>query len=526
MATLRAGVEPRPARLALQSAVLQSVVLLLSLALPSFGAAQQASGTAAGASPWVATWGAAMMAADAGRAPDVSGQTLRLIVHASVGGPKARVWLSNRFGAGPLHIGAAHLAICANADGAAGAIRSGSDRALTFDGLGSVTIPPGATIVSDAAALDVPPFADLAVSLYFPDRTLAATVHDGARQVSYAANGNAAGAPEMPGDSWTEHSWYVLTGVDVYAPGDAAVVALGDSITDGNHSTESANRRWPDDLAVRLEADASTHAAGVLGVVNAGISGNRVLLDGTGPNAMARFDADVLDRSGVRYLILFEGINDIEDVTHQHQTYGDLDKRLEWALAQMAQLAHEHGIKVFGATQMPDCRRLHCASVEGEATRQALNEWIRTDPIFDGVIDFDRITRDPAHPSQLLPKYDSGDSVHPNDLGYEAMADAIDLSLFTAARINGKPVATLWHPPFRARSDEALHPKANFVEIDVSNLWANRLIGDSQPGAKRYAATKIVTYTSNSPLLPSGLLTRPKVYAVRMLDIRAAAPAK
>ena len=373
-----------------------------------------------------------MMAGDPG--PEVSGQTLRQIVHTSVGGAKIRVWLSNRYGTEPLHIGAAHVGICAAPDGDRGALRAGSDRPLTFNGLGSVTIPPGATIVSDAAALDVPPLTDLAVSLYFPDHTLATTEHGGAQQVSYASRGDATGAQTLPDDAWTEHSWYALTGVDVDAPGASAVVALGDSITDGNHSTQSANRRWPDDLAVRLQADAATRQAGVLGVVNAGISGNRVLLDGTGPNAMMRFDADVLERSGVRYLILFHGINDIEAVTHQHQAYGDLDTRLEWALAQIAQRAHERGIKVFGATQMTDCRNLHCASAEGEATRQALNDWIRTTPIFDGVIDFDRVMRDPEHPSQMLPKYDSGDSVHPNDVGYAAMADAIDLSLFVDAR--------------------------------------------------------------------------------------------
>lgn len=418
--------------------------ILLLLPFPLCGAGQHAAGPSAaspipgaspvGASPWVATWGTAMMAADDGRAPDVSGQTLRQIIHTSLGGSKARVWLSNRYGTEPLHIGAAHIAICTAPDGAGGSIRPGSDRALTFNGLGTVTIPPGATIVSDAAALDVPPLADLAVSLYFPDRTWATTQHGGAQQVSYAATGDVTGADTLPDSAWEEHSWYALTGVDVDAPGASAVVALGDSITDGNHSTQSANRRWPDDLAMRLQANAATRAAGVLGVVNTGISGNRVLLDGTGPNAMMRFNADVLERSGVRYLILFHGINDIEAVTHQHQTYGDLDARLEWALAQITMLAHERGIKVFGATQMTDCRNLHCASPEGEATRQALNNWIRTTPIFDGVIDFDRIMRDPEHPSQMLPQYDSGDSVHPNDVGYAAMADAIDLSIFLDAK--------------------------------------------------------------------------------------------
>ncbi len=408
---------------------LRCLVLAAALlsSLPAF--AQTAAG-------WVATWGTAMMAADSGHGADVTGQTLRLIVHSSVGGDKARIWLSNRFGAVPLELGAAHLAVridagpLSAADGSA--ILPDSDRVLTFNGNPSVTIPPGSTVVSDAVLLRVPPLTDLAVSLYLPQHTEAITLHGGAQQVSYAANGDLTAAAELAAQSWQERSWYFLTGVDVNAPDASAVIALGDSIVDGNHSTQSANRRWPDDLARRLQADPGTRAAGILGVVNAGISGNRVLLDGTGPNAMARLDADVLDRSGARFLILSHGINDIEAVTHMHQSYGDLDKRLEWALAQIVLRAHERGMLVFGATQMPDCRNLQCASPEGEATRQALNQWIRTTPVFDGVIDFDSITRDPAHPFQLLPAYDSGDGVHPNDKGYQAMADGINLNLFTA----------------------------------------------------------------------------------------------
>lgn len=443
MARLFPGLDVRPARTRL---IFHAVVYFFLMAHAALAAGRSAGPNAgsgadpasANLSPWVATWGASMMTAGEGGGPDVSGQTLRLIVRSSLGGPQARVWLSNRFGGEPLHIGAAHIAVSAYADPLAAAdgsaARPETDRALKFAGRESVTIPPGATIVSDPVALAVPPLSDLAVSLFFPERTQLATVHGGAQQISYAATGNVTGAPSLDGNSWTERSWYVLTGVDVYAPGSSAVVALGDSITDGNHSTPSANRRWPDDLAARMQADAKTRQAGVLGVVNSGISGNRVLLDGTGPNAMSRFDADVLARSGVRYLILFEGINDIEAVTREHQPYTDLDNQLEWALSQMTLLAHEHGILVFGATQMPDCRNLQCASAEGEATRQTLNQWIRTSPVFDGVIDFDRITRDPEHPSQLLLRYDSSDSVHPNDAGYAAMADGIDLSLFTVQR--------------------------------------------------------------------------------------------
>jgi lysophospholipase L1-like esterase len=391
-------------------------------------------------SPWVATWGTAMAEAFNGSAPDVTGQTLRLIVHTSVGGSKTRIWLSNRFGVAPVRIGSAHIAVSidsgTNANPASNldqsVIKPETDRALTFNGDTSVTIPPGATIVSDPATLDVPALANLAVSLYFPDPTLATTLHPGAQQSSYLATGDSTGAADLTGKSWTRNSWYFLTGVDVYAPGASAVVALGDSITDGNHSTLNANRRWPDDLAVRLAQNPATRKAGVLGVVNVGTSGSRLLLDGDGPNAMARLNWDVLDRSGVRYLILFEGINDIEAQTRMHQPYDALLKQLEWGLAQIASQAHDRGIKVFVATQMTDCRDLHCTWPEGEKARTAFNQWTRASKLFDGLIDFDLITRDPQHPTQLLQQYNSGDFVHPNDAGYQAMADAIDLGLFTA----------------------------------------------------------------------------------------------
>ena len=388
----------------------------------------------AACSPWVATWGTAMVEAGSANAPDISGQTLRMIIHTSIGGRQVRIWLSNRFGTVPLHIGAAHIAISAIANPVAGAemsaILPASDRSLTFDHRNSVTIAPGATVVSDAVTLDVPGLSNIAVSLYFPDSTLGTTVHGGAQQISYAATGNLVNAPDLAGKSWTKVSWYILTGVDVNAPGGAAVVALGDSITDGNHSTQSENHRWPDYLAARLAENEATRKAGVLGVVNTGISGNRLLLDGDGPNALARLDWDVLNRSNVRYLILFEGINDIEAATRNRQPYGDLEQRLEWGLSQIAAQAHQHGILVLGATQMTDCHDYTCTWPEGERVRTALNEWIRKAEIFDGLIDFDKATRDPQHPTQLLQQYNSGDYVHPNDTGYRAMAEAIDLNLF------------------------------------------------------------------------------------------------
>jgi lysophospholipase L1-like esterase len=421
---------------------LRALIFLLVMACnASFSPAQCAKASdSAHCSPWVATWGTAMDEAFNGCAPDVAGQTLRLIVHASVGGSKTRIWLSNRFGVTPIRIASAHIAVSVDPGTTANpapnldqsAITPGTDRALTFNGDTAVTIPPGATIASDPATLDVPALANLAVSLYFPDPTLAATVHPGAQQSSYLATGDATGAADLTGKSWTRNSWYFLTGVDVYAPGASAVVALGDSITDGNHSTLNANRRWPDDLAVRLAQNPATRKAGVLGVVNVGTSGSRLLLDGDGPNAMARLNWDVLDRSGVRYLILFEGINDIEAQTRMHQPYDAIVKQLEWGLAQIATQAHDRGIKVFVATQMTDCRNFQCTWPEGEKARTAFNEWTRTSKLFDGLVDFDLVTRDPQHPTQLREQYNSGDYVHPNDTGYLAMADAIDLSLFTS----------------------------------------------------------------------------------------------
>lgn len=392
-------------------------------------------------SPWVATWGAGMVATVPGEAPDFSGQTLRQVVHTSVGGKRVRVWLSNRFGREPLHIGAAHVALSAitGTDASAtpstdeSAIQSGSDRTLTFNQQGSVVIPPGAAIVSDPVTLDVPALSNLSVSVYFPDHTMATTEHSSAQQISYSATGNVVDASDLAGKSWPEKSWYVLSGVDVDAPGNSAVVAFGDSITDGAYATENENHRWPDYLATRLAGNADTRKAGVLGVVNVGIGGNRVLLDGYGPNAVARVNWDIVARSGARYLIVLESINDIGRYVRDHQPYGDLTQRLEAGLAELATQAHQHNISVIGATLTP-YQGCGYYSVEGDAVRQAVNQWIRTSQTFDGVADFDQAVRDPQNPLHFASQYDSGDHLHPKDAGYQAMANAINLALFTKKR--------------------------------------------------------------------------------------------
>jgi lysophospholipase L1-like esterase len=411
-------------RLSLGAAAVLSGMVLAA----SFCAAANPPANHAADPSWVATWGAAMMSTGNG-ARDFSGQTVRQIVHASVGGEQTRVWFSNRFGSEPLHIGAAHIALSADK----GAIQPGSDRTLTFHDAGSVLIPPGATVVSDPVALNVPALSNLAVSLYLPDHTRATTFHGLSSQTSYAATGNLVDASDLGTAEWPVTSWYFLTGVDVDAPGDSAIITLGDSITDGSRSKFDTNHRWPDFLAARLAQDANTQKAGVLGVVDVGISGNRVLLNHVGPSAVSRVNWDVLARSGARYLIVLESINDIARYSDNHQPYGDLEKRLEWGLAQIAAQAHQHGMLVFGATLTPYGNCV-CATPEGMAVRQSLNQWISTTHDLDGVIDFAGATSDPQHPSQYLPQYDSDDHVHPSEAGYRAMANAVDLTLFTKQR--------------------------------------------------------------------------------------------
>jgi lysophospholipase L1-like esterase len=356
-------------------------------------------------------------------------QTLRQIVHTSIGGNRARVALSNRFGTAPLTVAAAHLAL---RDKEATIVPE-SDRELTFSGRPTITIPAGATVYSDPVDINVPPMADLAVDLYLPGDTNTSsplTMHNGAFQTSYVSQtGNHAGKVALPVVA-TTLSWFLLSRVEVMAPESVgAVVAFGDSITDGTRSTPDTNDRWPDLLARRLMAQPG---GGKTAVLNAGIAGNRVLSDGAfnaGRNALARFESDVLDQTGVAQVIVMEGINDIggarqnptptaEDIIAGHK--------------QLIELAHTKGLKIYGATLTPFEGAAYFTK-EGEAKRAALNEWIRTSKAYDGVIDFDAATRDPASPTKYMPLYDSGDHLHPNDAGYKAMADAVDLALFKAA---------------------------------------------------------------------------------------------
>ncbi|HEV2711433.1 MAG TPA: SGNH/GDSL hydrolase family protein [Edaphobacter sp.] len=384
-------------------------------------------GTASAASPdhWVGTWATAPMA-EVNREEKFGADdtTYREIVHVSIGGSAVRVILTNEFGLDSLTIGAANVALSAGGSD----IDPAASAPLTFNGRPSIVIPPGALVVSDPVNLKLPPTSNLVVSIFVPAQAIRQiSVHGFADQTNYSAVGNVTSAKSL--EAPTEiSSWPFLKGVDVQADDKAAaIVAFGDSITDGAHSTRNANARWPDVLAARLQADKKTAK---LSVLNEGIGGNRILHDNTGPSALARFDRDVLAQTGVKYLIIMESINDIGHAQDPHRPFDVVSADdLIAGLSQLATRAHTHGIKVFGATLTPYVGAGY-SSPAGETMREAVNQWIRTTNQLDGVIDFDKVTRDPAKPTVFLAADDSGDNLHPGDAGYKAMGDSIDLKLF------------------------------------------------------------------------------------------------
>jgi lysophospholipase L1-like esterase len=374
---------------------------------------------------WVGTWATSPMLALGGfSVRPFSGTTLREIAHVSNGGEQIRVRFTNEFGSDPLTIGDAHVALSAGG----GAIKDGTDHAVTFGGAASVRIAPGAAIFSDPVALAVPGLSDVAISFYLPNQVMRAeTYHAFADQDNFLADGDVAGASSLPQPT-TLTSWYFVDGIDVPAlEGSRAIVTLGDSITDGAHSTINANLRWPDVLAGRLKQE---HGMENVSVLNEGIGGNRVLNETTGPSVLSRLDRDVLAQDGVKYVIVLESINDIGRLAHLTAPEDDITaQQLESGLKQIADAAHEHGIKAFGATLTPyGGANYYCD--KGEQVREDVNNWIRTSGTFDGVIDFDQITRDPQKPTWFNPAYDSGDHLHPGDEGYKAMGAGIDLKLF------------------------------------------------------------------------------------------------
>jgi len=372
---------------------------------------------------WLAVWGAS----PSDPADALNGQTVREHVRLSLGGDRIRIRLSNRFGTAPLVVGAVHVA----RQGTGAGIAPGSDRTVTFGGDGSVTIPSGALAVSDPIKLDVESLGEIAVSIYLPGNTGPLTIHSLGVSTTYISPaGDFTSASVLP-VATTSLSRYLLSDVEVWSSEEgAAVVTLGDSITDGYASTVDANHRWPDFLAQRLRA---SHRGKGISVVDQGISGNRLRKDIAGPSAQERFDRDVIAQTGVRWVTLLEGINDIGfpgilEPALPRTTAAEIIA----AYKQLITRAHAAGLRIYGCTLTPFEGTTFPGyyAPDKEPVREAVNDWIRTSGWFDAVIDFDQATRDPSHPTRLLPAYDSGDHLHPNDIGYQAMAAAVDLRLF------------------------------------------------------------------------------------------------
>jgi len=414
--------EPKPARADTPDARRRALVFGTPIA--AAGLAWSPPGFAASRQDFNAfgSWAAAPVSAAPADANRINNQTIRQIVFISAGGNSVRVKLSNRYGTAPLVVGGASIALRNGNE----QIFTNSGGPLRFSGKSSFTIPAFAELYSDWLPFSVPSLSELAIDLYISADTSASTspltlhnVRPAGQLLSYLADGNQTGAAVFPTTA-TRTQWYFLTGVDVSNPRIPGTVAcFGDSITDGTASTINANARYPDFLARRLVFG---NQVPTLGVVNTGIGGNRVLMGGTGENALARFDRDVLAQSGLSNIIVLEGVNDISG--------GNTAARIIEGHRQMILRAHARGIRIFGATLTPFAN----APEPREAERQALNAWIRSGE-YDGVFEFDIAVRDPANPRAMLPVYDSGDTLHPNSAGYAAMANAVDLALLNTVKL-------------------------------------------------------------------------------------------
>ena len=379
---------------------------------------------AAPAATWVRTWQAAVpsdpvVATSTVAAEKLSDVTIRMPLRLSAAGTMLRLRLSNELGVEPLPLGAVHVALAA----ADGSVQPGSDRAVNFAGKQGATIPPLAPLVSDPVSLTVGPRAQLLVSIHVPGSLIGTTVHTLGVATAQFAAGDQTGAASLNVVA-TSTKRYILSAVDVSGGKATGTIAtLGDSITDGARSTVDGDHRWHDLFAERLVKA----GRGTFGIANAAISGNRLLATGAGPAALARLDRDVLSVPGIRYLVVLEGINDLGNFTRAQRLLPP--ETLIAAYRQLIDRAHDRGVKVIGATILPYKGAGYYAA-DADASRQAVNAWIRAPGNFDGVIDFDRATADKTDPLTMAAPYDSGDHLHPGDGGYQAMADEVDLKLF------------------------------------------------------------------------------------------------
>jgi lysophospholipase L1-like esterase len=424
-ASIRAGRWPASRLILLGAAVL--LVLVGTIAVVASSRPADAARRGPPRESWVTSWSAGPQAA-APRTLAAAGfnnQTVREIIFSSVGGDPIRLELTNVFGVSPLQVGRVTVAVA----GPGAAVVPGTIHPVTFGRSASIQIPAGAQILSDPVAMRVRPLQELAVSVYLPGRTGPATFHMDAQQVNWVSTPGDHAADQGAGAFTTPtESWYYLSDLIAGSSGaHGTVVAFGDSITDGVGSEVGANGRWPNDLARRLDALGGP----ALAVADEGIGGNRVLTSSRwfGISAEARFGPDALDQPGVRDIIVLEGINDIGfSAASPHPGTGVSAAQIIAGYRQLIARAHARGLKIFGATLLP-FRGAGDYTAAGEAKREAVDHWIRTSGAFDGVIDFDAVMRDPADPLMLNPAYDSGDHLHPNDLGYQVMADAISLQM-------------------------------------------------------------------------------------------------
>ncbi|WP_063733378.1 SGNH/GDSL hydrolase family protein [Streptomyces sp. RTd22] len=427
---------------------LVAVLLAVTLVAVAQGAERSRAGTASaeeGGGPrpgshWVGTWTSMPQLTEPSNMPPppytqdgavLADSTLRQTVHVSVGGSQIRLRFSNAFGGAPLPISRVSVARPAGGRAGVSAIEPGTSRPVTFDGRAATTVPMGALMVSDPLDFRLPPGANLTVTVYLAtgQQSTAVTSHPGSRTASHMLRGNHVDATDLTGAASVEH-WYFLSGVEVWSPARTrATAVLGDSLTDGRGSTSNHNDRWTDRLVTRLRADHRTAGTAVL---NQAAGGDRILQDGLGPNGLARLDRDVLAQSGVTSLIVFEGINDIGTAPATPEAQQDVADRLIAAYGQIVVRAHAQGIRVHGATLTPfgGSTPYDDAAGHREATRQRINDWIRTSGRFDAVVDLDRATRDADAPSRLRADLDVGDHLHLNPKGYRVIADAFPLRLF------------------------------------------------------------------------------------------------
>jgi lysophospholipase L1-like esterase len=495
------------------------IMVPLSFGFLSFCSAQP-TGKSTPAEKWVGTWSMAPQLVEPGNnppSPGLSNNTLRQIVHVSIGGDSLRMRFTNEFSISPVTLTSVHIAFSTGG----GAIDTTTDQAISFNGMPEVTMAAGTAITSDPFQFALQPLTNVAITIYFGDTSPDVTGHPGSRTTSYILTGNQVSKADFSGAVTADH-WYIINTIEVLAPGSAhAVAILGNSITDGRGSGTNKQDRWPDELARRLQDNPDTRQVAVL---NEGIGGNCVLRQCLGPSAVSRFERDVLDQNGVKWLIILEGINDIGGASGS-QGSAKVAQDLIAAFGQMIDSAHAKDILVYGATLLPFGGSFY-DSPDHQTAWQMVNDWIRNSGRFDTVIDLDSALHDPANPSRFLPSYDSGDHLHPSETGHHMMAEAVDLALFDAAETSGSiDVKTRNQPdtfsllqnypnPFNPSTKIPYNiPRESFVTLRVYDVAGNEITtlvneekpagnyevdffaqGGSAPGGNAYSLSSGVYY--------------------------------